>query len=268
MTATEMGAAAGWRPARNEFFAALFAAEAVNGLAMRVLADIELGAETISVVVVVGILLALRAAILAPSQPLERNDLLVGGVAGVMMLWPQGDTSLAAMTLVSAYLLLTEQKGTLLFASGAIALAATIPPLWGHLLPIFFSGILERFDLQLVSLITGQATHGNRLNFIQGDGGVVVAWACTSFANGSLALLLWVALTRTVRPMPKRGEWMNLLAVFATIFLINTVRLCLMTIDKDMYYVIHDQASSWFGLALLLSTIAWCAYGLRRELVR
>jgi hypothetical protein len=140
--------------------------------------------------------------------------------------------------------------------------------LWAHFIPILFSGPLERLDLHAVTLLTGGAAKGNYMDYRHGPGGIIVAWGCTSFANASFALLLWMALTRTLRPMPKSGEWRNLAAVFMTIFAINTVRLALMGQSVETYQRLHGATGNfWLSMLLFGATLAWCLFGLRHELV-
>jgi hypothetical protein len=71
-----------------------------------------------------------------------------------------------------------------------------------------------------------------------------------------------------VRPVPVRSEWFSLLGVFATVFVINTTRLVLMAQSLPMYQLVHGPVGAfWTNLLLLLSSLAWAAFGLRRELV-
>lgn len=255
-------------PARNAFFAALIAACGVNGLAVPELDHLQQSDIQISWILYLGFGLALRALILAPSTPLRRSDVVVGVVILPLLLWPLAEPAWAAVTLVALYLLTTEPREGPFTPGAMIALALTITPLWGRVFPLFLAGPLESVDLWAVSLVTGNMVDGNRMAYVHDSGSVIVGWSCTSFANASLALLLWVALTRSVRPIPKRGEWINLLAVFATVFAINTLRLALTAQSRAMHDIAHGPIGAfWVNVLLLLTTVGWCAYGLRRELV-
>jgi hypothetical protein len=256
----------GWIPGRNELFAALVFVCAANGLLTKAI-DAAQGYGSISPVILLGLVLAVRALAIAPSAAPGRWDWSVAGVAALLAWWPLHAASWVALTIVALYLLFSEPKGTQLRAGAAIALVLTVQPFWGRFIETFLGPWLERIDISAVAAATGALAHSNRLDFAHGPGGLVVTWGCTSFANASLALLLWVALTRTVRPTPKPGEWLTLAGVFATVFVINTVRLCLMAQSLSMQHALHGDAGQfWIGLLLLLSSLAWCAYGLRREL--
>lgn len=253
--------------ARNTYFAALIFVCGANGLVPKVLDSLAYSAPQPSWVIFLGLALACWALLKAQPVQLKHTDLALGVVAAPFLLWPQSDPSWFAMTLVAIYLLVQRGNDLQLRAGAFIALALTIQPLWGRLIPAYFSGPLERFDLGALALLMGRQTSGNLMNFVHGTGGIVVAWQCTSFANASLALLLWVAIMRTVRPVPKRGEWLNLAGVFASVFAINTIRLVIMAQSMSMYNLAHGPLGAfWANLIMLLAALGWCAYGLRREL--
>jgi hypothetical protein len=217
--------------------------------------------------IVFSVLLSVRKVLESPADPVHRNDLLVAFAIFPLLLLPQAEPSWLAMTAVAGYLFLGESHRSPLWAGAAIALAATVPLFWGALLPIFLSQPLESFDLYWVALSTGVHVSGNHLDYLHGTGGVMVTWGCTSFSNASLALLVWTAVTRTIRPVPRPGEWRSLVPALLCVFTINTVRLSLMAQNVRMYHLLHDaDGSFWIGMLLLSTTVCCCLLELRHEL--
>jgi hypothetical protein len=254
---------------RNTFFAALAFACAANGLAPKILDSLIYTADPPSWVIFLGLGLCCLALLKAEPAPLRRSDVAVGLIALPLLLWPQSDPGWLALTLVAIYLLTVGSDDPQLRAGAFIALALTVQPLWGRFIPAYFSGPLERIDIGGLALLLGRESAGNHMTFAQGSGAVVIAWQCTSFANASLALLLWAAIMRSVRPLPKPREWMNLAGVFASVFAINTVRLAIMAQSMSMYHLAHGPVGAfWANLTMLLTTVGWCAFGLRHELTR
>jgi hypothetical protein len=255
-------------PARNIYFAILIFACGANGLSTKLLDSFIYADVHVSWVVLLGLILACWACLRAPDEILRRSDLVVGAVILPLLLWPERDPSWLALTILATYIILTRENSPSLRAGAFIALALAVQSLWARFIQAYLSGPLEQVDLGAVSLFLGNPSHGNQMNFSHGPGGIIVAWACTSFANASLAFLLWVAVTRTVRPVPVRSEWFSILGVFATVFVINTTRLVFMAQSLPMYQLVHGPVGAfWTNLLMLLSSLAWAAFGLRRELV-
>jgi hypothetical protein len=265
----KIGAPAGGAFGRNAYFAALTFVCGANGLAPKVLNAMVYGADPPSWVIFLGLVLCCLALLKAEPQQLQRLDVAVGVMALPFLLWPQSDPSWLALTLVALYLLAIRPHDPQLRAGAFIALALTIQPLWGRFIPAYFSGPLEQIDMSGLALLLGRQPAGNFMNFTDGHGAIVIAWQCTSFANASLALLLWAAITRSVRPVPKSGEWKNLACVFASVFVINSIRLAIMAQSLSMYHLAHGPVGAfWANLIMLLATVGWCAFGLRHELTR
>ena len=258
-----------WLPLRNGFFSGLVLVIGLDAVLAGIFDWSDQAASQVNWIVCLAIVLSARSLALAPSVPLRRTDLVVGLAATLLMLWPQYDSSWLALTLVALYLLWSERREPNLRAGALIALAVTLPTLWARFVPLFFSAPLEMIDVRAVALVTGGASEGNRIYFQHGPGGVVIGWACTSFANAAYSLLLWAAVTRSVRPQPRPGEWRIFAAIFASVFIVNTIRLALMQQSLAMYELVHGTAGSiWIERLLILLTLGWTAFGLRRELAR
>ena len=152
-------------------------------------------------------------------------------------------------------------------AGAAIVLSMTVSMLWAKIVVHFFSLDLEEFDTWLVGVFWRVPTNGNLLSFQNEAGRFIVGWPCTSFANLSLALTLWLTITRMVRPVARRSEWLIAGAVTVSVIAINTVRLSLMTINHHMLREVHlNWGVPVFNAVLLVATCAWAIYGVRKEL--
>jgi hypothetical protein len=258
-----------WIPEQNGFFASIFLVFGVDALWTSVADWSDIAIWQVNWIVCLAIGLAVRAALLSPAHRVRSADLLVGVGTTLIMLWPQADSGWLALTVLALYLLVQKRTESMLWSAAAIALAVTIPTLWARFIPVFFSGPLEMMDLRAVALLTGGASEGNRIFFQHGPGGVIVGWPCTSFANVGYSLLLWLSITRAVRPKPAGGEWRIFAGIFASIFLVNTIRLAFMEQSMSMYELVHGSvASLWVERLLIVCTLIWTAFGLRRELFR
>ena len=82
-----------------------------------------------------------------------------------------------------------------------------------------------------------------------------------------MALLLFLSVTRSVRVKPVRTEWGTFLALFASVFFINSIRLYIMTQTQALYWTVHGPVgSSVVNLSLMSVTLAWTVWGLRHEI--
>ena len=124
------------------------------------------------------------------------------------------------------------------------------------------------FDSFLVGLLTGSSYVGNVITVGQ-DFNLTVGIPCSFVGNASLALLLWMGITRAFRVEPIRREFYYAAAVFAGVIGINTVRISFMTIDQSWLTFMHvGLGAQIIGLAILLFTLVVAVFGVRREIAR
>jgi hypothetical protein len=115
----------------------------------------------------------------------------------------------------------------------------------------------------------GVAVHGNVVDFVHGGERVAILSGCTSVANASLALLLWLAITRSVRPKPVSSEFIYAAAVFVTVVAINLARLSLVAGSRADWAYWHGPVGDGLVDALITaSALAWAVVGVRREIFR
>jgi hypothetical protein len=95
---------------------------------------------------------------------------------------------------------------------------------------------------------------------------MVIELPCTSVRNESQALLLFVALTRLVRLKPHPTEWRTAAGIFVTVFLINTVRLVLMSRGSVELEYWHEGGGAFIvSFAMMGATLAWTVLGARDD---
>jgi hypothetical protein len=119
-----------------------------------------------------------------------------------------------------------------------------------------------------VSLITHQPVYGQEVQFADGDKRLAILAGCTSVQNASTALVLYVAIVRSFRPIPQVSELAALAGVFVSVMAVNTARLALMAQSLEMYHRVHgDLGAAAINVAVTLIGLAWAAASVRREIL-
>jgi hypothetical protein len=213
--------------------------------------------------------LQVRLALKAEPVPARRVDWIVAVVAVAVAAWPVSGLASAGATLLGGWLLLDPASGDRLKASAAILVALAINLMWSKVLLMLFARPIENLDAGMVGLIRGVPVHGNVVDFVHGGERVAILSGCTSVANASLALLLWLAVTRSARPKPVIGELGYAAAVFVTVVVINLARLALVAGSRADWAFWHGPVGDSLVDALITaSALAWALVGARRELFR
>jgi hypothetical protein len=210
--------------------------------------------------------LAVRLALRAPATAATPGDLAVGAACLAAVALPVHVMINLAATALALRYALWPRMPTELRAAGLILLAIFVAIFWSsHIFPMF-AAPLAQLDAWWVTLVLGVPVDGNIIHFQQGGGSFLLAGACTSVNNASLALLLWVAISRSARPQGSSWQWLTALAVFATAMAVNVTRLVLMSQSLEMFELLHN--SVWVATAVTASGLAWGVWDARRELFR
>ena len=147
--------------------------------------------------------------------------------------------------------------------------ALAVNLLWAHLAPRLAGPIIVLVESGLVDFVSNVRTTGNVLHFASGDGFRVLSTGCSAVSGASMALLLWQALARDVRPIPVWSEAAIGAGIVLSVVVINTVRIVMTMQSVADYHLIHDgEGASWFNAFVLFAGLAWTIFGLRRELQR
>jgi hypothetical protein len=211
--------------------------------------------------------LAVRLGFRAYETQASAADLAFAGVSVAIAALPVTGLASVAATLLGLWAAFSRRSGPELRASALILLAISVNLLWAKVMMLVLAGPIEALDAYAVSVIRQLPAHGNIVALASGQGRMVIMAGCTSVANASLALLLWLAVTRSARPVPKPGEWRLAAAVFLTVVAINTTRLCLMASSSEQIVFWHETTGEAIATILVTaSALAWALWGVRREI--
>lgn len=215
----------------------------------------------------VALALAVRLALTAPSRPASRLELVLAGVALVMIASPVRQLSALVATGMALWLIFRPGFDPKLRAAGIVLLALTVHLVWTTLLMLMFARPIEAIDAQLVGWVTGVPVRHNMVGFTDGQQGFLVMGGCTSVQNASMALLLWIALARSARPEPRPRDLLIGLGLFVTVAAINIGRLSLIAQSRDMLNLVHGATGSSLTIGLITAAaLAWTVFDVRREL--
>ena len=212
--------------------------------------------------------LGVRLALTAEPAPARALDWTVAAIGIAFAAAPITGLASAGATLIGAWFLIDRRADDRLKAAAAVLVALAINLMWSKLLLMLFARPIENLDAGVVGLVRGVAVHGNVIDFVHGDERVAVLSGCTSVANASLALLLWLAVTRSVRPKPVASEFGYAVCVFVTIVVINLARLSLVADSRAAWAYWHGPVGDSLVDALITaSALAWAFFGVRREIL-
>jgi hypothetical protein len=200
-------------------------------------------------------------------RPATRTDCVMAGSAVLAAAWPLSEAAWAGTTLLGAFLLLTRLPNSAARAAGIVMLAMSVPMLWARVFAQYLATPLTRLDTSVVAWVAGTRSTGNVLYFVGSTDNVLVSWSCSSFGNVSVALLLFVALVRSVRLQPRATELATLVATFATVFALNTFRLALIAQSRTELVQLHGPlGTALLGAFLTVAGVSWALFELRRDL--
>ena len=211
----------------------------------------------------------------AQSQSATTMDWTV--LAGVLMLsaWPIRHTSTLALSGIAFFLFytiwkdrkLSGQSNYELLAAASILFAISFSRLWSPVLLKVFAVYFEIFDVFLLGKLLNSPTQGNTIAFLlEPNRRALIVMGCTSFANLSAVVLLWLVVIRLLRTVPRLKLELKVLAyLLLCAIAINTLRISLMITTKDMYDLVHGPlGSSVTTLLLTLSAVGFAFWGAKR----
>jgi len=213
--------------------------------------------------------LCVRLALTAEDQPTRPTDLWAAGASVAAALVPLSPASSLAATAVGLFVALDRGQDPRLRGAAMILVAIAVQLLWSRLVMLVFITPIAGLDAHLVGLIVGSPVHGNVVRFAHGVGSVSILGACTSVQNASVALMLFVAIVRSFRPLPVASEIGYFLGAFLSVVAINIARLALMAQSLEMFHLVHGPAGeSVVNMIITVNGLAWAAVSVRREILR
>jgi len=223
----------------------------------------------VSWVVWIAAAFAIGVGLRAEPQALGRRDWLIGIVCAGLIAWPTERLSMLAVTLLSLHAFFSPPRDVQLRAAAMIMAAIAVNGLWTDVLLLFVSEPLLAFDAHLVAWVMNVPVSGNVLVLNEGGAGLTIGMQCSFVANASLALLLWITVTRALRPAPVATEIYYGAAIFLAVIIVNTIRIAFMTVDPDWIILFHGNVGAqYISLATMALTLLIAGFGLRRELAR
>lgn len=204
-------------------------------------------------------------------------DWVVFGCTVLLALWPIKYTSTLALTGISIYFFYiirrTEGHTTTrcsvqhkdredyLLAAASILFALSFSRLWSPLLLRVFANYFEQFDVFLLGNLLQTKTLGNTIDFLfEPNQQAFVAMGCTSFANLSSVVLLWLMVLRMIRIQPRLGiELRTLMLLLIVAIGINTLRISLMITTSYMYELVHGPLGA--SITAFLLTLCSVLFG-------
>lgn len=203
--------------------------------------------------------------------PTTRFDWLVLGITTLLALWPIKHTSTLALSGISAYLFYKtwhpKNRDNHLFAAASVLFALSFSRLWSPLLLKVFATYFEQFDVFLLGNLLQTKTVGNVIDFLyEPDKKALIVMGCTSFANLSAVVLLWLVVMRLIRIKPRLNiELKTAVVMLAVAIAINTLRIALMITTSDMFELVHGPlGSSVTAFLLTVCSVAFGIWGAKR----
>jgi hypothetical protein len=211
---------------------------------------------------------AVRLALRESAAPVRPRDLMVCAACALVALLPASPLAGLACTFLAAMILLDRAHGPYMRAAGWVLGAISVQLVWSRILMLFFGRPITAADAHLVSWIIHRPVTGNTVWFVEGQHTLSIADACTSVQNASTALMLFVAVTRSFRPVPRPGEAYALAGVFLSVVAINLVRLSLMAQTIPMFHLVHGPVGAGVVNAVItLTGLAWAVATVRHEIL-
>jgi exosortase/archaeosortase family protein len=267
--AVETGAV-GLEISRAKLVTALCLLAVVNGLAADVVRSIVLqgfwiaafDTFDVSIIVVAASIVGSRLMLRAPERPINRLDVGVMTLCGLLILLPHRAGSWIALTLLASYELVAARGARNLMAAASIFLATAVNKFWGAFFFQLCAVPLLKIDATLagwgLALISGEAIQrdGNII-YTGHDQALIVATGCSSVANMSAAILCWVTIARGLRPSWKRADLGAVLFVCTAVVILNVLRISLMGLGREWLQLIHGPVgANVFNVAILVVAAA------------
>jgi hypothetical protein len=260
---------------RNEFFAGLYIVGCANGLLGRTIYTLNLegwtgaamGLETNVIVWAAAFAGVYLLTIGNSRDQIRTSDLVVAAVFLPFVIVPSYPLSWVGVTGLSLYILVFANDGAERRRGALILLALTFPMLWSRLFFQFFARPLLALDATMVTWLLGTERVGNVVGFADNSGYLVIAPACTSFANISYVFVCWVTVTQWANHRWSSIDLLWTSLAFVSLVAINITRIALTGISRWHFEVFHNQYEEMIlGTIFLCVIVGLSVLGARREL--
>lgn len=200
------------------------------------------------------------------TAPMQRGDRPVIAAMAILLLVPVQAAAALALLLGAVWMLMTSPRASRGHRAGAVLLALTASLIWGHVILTLAGDVLVDLDARFVAWLSGSTAHGNLVDFKSGGGTIMIAYACSSMHNITMAIQLWVAMIALLRiPLGPKVLLVGLAAVVANV-MVNGARLAAITGNRETYDYWHLGAGAamfaWLTVVLVAFVVMLGCYAL------
>jgi hypothetical protein len=264
---------------RYQLMVGLYVVGVVNGLTAGVyqafhrqsLAEAALNLFDVNVVVLLAAAIGISLAWRSCDRVTRGTDLVAAVLFAAMIIVPDGRVSWIALSLLALYNMMFGRRCTYTVAAASVLAALSFHEAWARMIKNIFTVPLTHFDAALVGMaldLTQQEVSRNGNLITTGnDFTLMILQGCASFGNASLALLCWVAITRSIRPRWKPSEWFTVLTIIVCVVGLNVMRMVLMAMGGPIYEAVHrTSGGTFFNLLILAVSMLISLIGVRHEI--
>ena len=261
-------------PSRGSAFAAVGVLAALNAQADQILVDLTwqspigalLNLGGISAVMWTAMLVAWKIGGEADRPLRGALDKAVLAIVILLSFVPISYAAQAGLLFCACYLFMTAgREGNAERRSAIVLLALTGPLIWGRLLLRLFEKTILSLDAFLVGSAIGTRVDGNVVRFADGSGRMVIGDPCSSVHNISLAIVLWTTAAMLFRIRIDRQYVMVGIAMAASMFALNVVRLSALGLFRAHFeFLHHGEGAMMFGWAGLITAALLAGLGVVR----
>ncbi len=271
------GLAGPWIDSRASLFAIVGCVAAVNGFAGRIAVAVynqsfvvtvfDLGGVSAIVWFAIGSLFTIASQ--GTSSPRRQpHDKSVAGLTLALSFLPLNFAAAIGLLLCGAYLVATSAKDSPDQRIAIVMIALTGPLIWGRFLLAFMGPFLLGLDARLAGILAGVPVHGNVVG-LRGGGSLYVALGCSSVHNMSLAVLLFVTLTQTLRLRYTPLLVLTGVGAALAMAIVNVLRLAMMARFPQYFDLMHTGwGGTLCGALSFVAAGAVIAGGVHAELAR
>lgn len=245
---------------RGEIFAAAGVLAALNAQADQIigaltylpLMDAILGFAGISVLIWAAMVAAWKIGSEDRAPLSGKRDLAVLATIVALSFVPVSYAPKLGLLLCGVYMVVTARRSDAQRRAGLVMLALTGPLIWGRLLLHLFQVPILALDAHIVGAAIGSRVDGNVVQFAGGGDQFLVAGACSSVHNISLAILLWTTAAMLFRIRIGRNYILIGCAMAALMFALNVLRLSAIGLFPGQFEFWHTGGGAaifaWAGL--------------------
>ncbi|QIG51836.1 hypothetical protein G5V57_31500 [Nordella sp. HKS 07] len=260
---------------RNRFFVGLWLVGFINGSLVYLVTGLRensalynvLNTFEISAIVWVSIAVGCAYLFKQSESKNSRRDVGLAIAISFAFLIPITALSWVAVSVLSAYLIVTSPGDSYAKRGAWILFTVTVPMFWSRVIFSVLSEHILQFDAILVSNLLDTERAGNAVAFADGSGYLWIAPGCSSLMNVSLAVLCGTVFSQ-MWPRKRPLQSISLVAfAAAAVVMINAVRLALIGTYPQYFETLHGSVGATVtDLLTLIALVSICSFGVRNEL--